>query len=878
MDVKKKIALLEASYQTAKREEEKLDLLSEIILEIRTEDVEQALTMSEELMQRSKAINYKLGLGNAFNHKGACFWIKGEYEDGLDELAEAYSIAREINDATLEAKALNNYGRIYRELGDISNALVHFEEALEINEKLNNVINQSINLTNIANLYLDLSDYDSALEYALKCLPIFEKEQDPTRLTNIYNTLGNVYYKKEMHQEALEYFQKMQLITDEGSPAKSLSNSGLGKVYFKLGDYEKASHYLNSALEQAKETNNFEVEIICLYYLAYLYENQFLYQKSLQFYIDALAIANEFLRKQDLVSIHERLSVLYDTLNDVPKAYEHLKTYEKLKEDIFHQNTYDKMRNLQIKNKIEVAKKEKEVAERTAMLKQQFMANMSHEIRTPMNAIVGITRLLIDKNPTPEQLKYLNVIQQSADNLLVIINDILDLSKIEANKITIEKINFSLRELLNGTKEMMQLKAKEKSLHFEVNIDETISDRLIGDPTRLNQILINLIGNAVKFTETGGIKVNVSLAKENGHKIGVKFDIIDTGIGISNQYINTIFESFTQAGSDTARKYGGTGLGLTISKQLVDLMSGKMEVESQLGAGTTFSVLIPFEVAKEQNSPQEEKQNVEDLKRQLQDKNILLVEDNEFNQIVAVETLKSLIPSLNIDVADNGDKAIECLQNKDYDLVLMDIQMPVRDGISTTKYIRKEMPEGKRDIKIIAMTANVLQDDVRLYFEAGMDGYVSKPFKTEDLLLTMTQKLASTKQEKTNSKQMEEQQASKTLLLPDTVTDMQFLAQFTGGNVDKRNKYIKMFLDNCPKLLAQINESLERKDFAAMKIAAHSLKPQMSYMGVKEEVSNIYLIEHAAAEQQAEVLPSLIKHLNKVCELAFKELHNILGV
>ncbi len=873
MDSKKKIALLQTDYQNAETEEQRLNILSDIILEIRTEDVERALRLSDELMQRSKTINYQLGIGNAFNHKGACYWINGEYEDGLDELAEAYSIAREINDKTLEAKALNNYGRIYRELGDISNALVHFEEALEINEKLGNVINQSINLTNIANLYLDLSDYDSALEYALKCLPIFEKEQDPIRLTNIYNTLGNVYYKKERYQEALDYFQRMQMMVDENSPSKSLANSGLGKVYFKLNDYEKASHYLNIALTQSKETNNFEVEIITLYYLAYLYENQGLYQKSLEFYNEALQLANEFLRKQDLISLHERLSLLYDTLNDVPKAYEHLKAYEKLKEEIFHQNTYDKMRNLQIKNKIEVAKKEKEVAERTAMLKQQFMANMSHEIRTPMNAIVGITRLLVDKNPSAEQLKYLNVIQQSADSLLVIINDILDLSKIEANKIIIEAIDFSIRNLLNGTREMMQLKAREKFLAFDINIDEAIPDKLIGDPTRLNQILINLIGNAVKFTEKGGIKVNVSLYKENGHKIAVRFDIVDTGIGISKQYINTIFESFTQAGSDTARKYGGTGLGLTISKQLVDLMQGRIQVDSEVGSGTTFSVLIPFEVAKEQSTLSEEKQNTEVLKQQLANKNILLVEDNEFNRIVAVETLHTLVPSMQIDIAENGEQAIAQLNTKDYDMILMDIQMPVMDGISTTKHIRKELPEPKRNVKIIAMTANVLQDDVRQYFDIGMDAYVSKPFKTEDLLLTMSQQLEDkttpTKQETPN----DEQHASKTLLLPDAVTDMQFLAQFTGGNPEKRNKYIKMFLDNCPKLLAQINEGLEKKDYAAMKIAAHSLKPQMGYMGIKEEISNIYLIEHAAAEQQAEVLPSLIKHLNKVCEMAFVELN-----
>jgi len=175
------------------------------------------------------------------------------------------------------------------------------------------------------------------------------------------------------------------------------------------------------------------------------------------------------------------------------------------------------------------------------------------------------------------------------------------------------------------------------------------------------------------------------------------------------------------------------------------------------------------------------------------------------------------------------------------------------------------------------MTANVLQEDVKRYFDIGMDAYVSKPFQLEDLLLTMSQQMHSKSQAPDSPvQQEEEQQASKTLLLPETVTDMQFLSQFTGGNPEKRNKYIRMFLDNCPKLLLQLNEGLNRKDYAVMKIAAHSLKPQMGYMGIKEEVSNIYLIEHAAAEQQAEVLPSLIKHLNKVCEMAFAELNSIL--
>ncbi|HTO15320.1 MAG TPA: tetratricopeptide repeat protein [Edaphocola sp.] len=873
MSSKTKLALLEIDYANAKTEEEKLSFFSDIILEIRNEDADKALVLNEELFERSKAINYQLGIGNAYNHKGACYWIKGEYEEGLDELAEAYSIARDIENASLEAKVLNNFGRIYRELGDISNALVHFEEALEINEKRKNIVNQSINLTNIANLYLDLADYDSALEYALKALPIFQKEQDPAKLISNYNTLANIYYWKEMYPDALDYFQKLQKLSSENSPNMPLANSGLGKVYFKMKEFDKAAFFLELALNQATQTKNYEIEILAKFYIAHLYEYNNKLDEALNYYHDAFKLANELSRKQDLVSIHERLSEIYDHLKDIPKAYYHLKAYEKLKEEIFHQKTYDKMRNLQVKNKIEVAKKEKEVAEKTAMLKQQFMANMSHEIRTPMNAIVGITRLLIKKENDGEQLRYLNLIQRSADNLLVIINDILDLSKIEANKIIIESIPFSLRELLDQHLEMMIVKAEEKKLDFDISVEEGVPDNLLGDPTRLNQVLINLVGNAIKFTEKGSVKINVVLTNTTNNQVNIKFYIKDTGIGISKQYINTIFESFTQAGTDTARKFGGTGLGLTISKQLVDLMKGRIEVDSELEHGTTFKITIPFILADNIIPTNSKGMDLEILKNNLKGAKILLVEDNEFNQVVAVDTLKSEIPELNIELAENGKEAIAMILENDYDVVLMDILMPVMDGIAATKYIRKELPDNKKDIKIVAMTANVLQDDVKHYFDIGMNGYVAKPFHLEDLLLALNdqKKLIIN-----NGHVDDDHHASKTLLFPDHITDMSFLKQFTSNNKEKRNKYINMFLDNCPKLLKKINEALEQKDFPTMKVAAHSLKPQLGYMGVKEEVSNIYLIEHSAAEEQAEVLPSLVKHLNKLSEQIYLELHKVL--
>ncbi len=391
---------LRQEYEQAITEIEKIDLLTAMTLEVRNTNAEKALVMAEEIIERSEKIGYLKGIGNGLNHKGASYWLIGDYEEGIDELSEAQTIATEINDKDLEARVLNNFGRIYRNLGDLAHALRDFEAALEINEKLGSEINQTINLTNISNLYYDLGDYDTALEYALKCLPIFEQYQDKNRLIAIYGTLGDIYFKKELYDKALFYFQKCHENTDDVTLSRSIANSGLGKVYFKLNNFEKAEHYLDLGLAQAKILNNPEAEIIAQFYKGRLFVEYGNYRKALAIVENALDLASNSLRKQDLVSIHEFLSELFEKMGDVPKAFHHLKTYEKIKEEVFQQATFNKLRNLQVKNQMVVAKKEKEVAEKTAHLKQQFMANMSHEIRTPMNAIVGITRPFIIRKRT----------------------------------------------------------------------------------------------------------------------------------------------------------------------------------------------------------------------------------------------------------------------------------------------------------------------------------------------------------------------------------------------------------------------------------------------------------------------------------------------
>ena len=843
--------------------------------EIKNFDVDEAMLMADEAVTQSKSLGYLPGIGRGLCLKGFCYRLKGEYDAGIDVLKNALGIATRIPDHNIEATALYYLGNIYRDLGDLANGLSHYEKALAINEASGNEYTQSIILASISNVLFDLNDYESALEYALKCLPIFERVENVNSLLNIYNTLGNIYFKMEQFAEALQYFDENLARSEPGTAAFVMAESGLGKVYYKMQNFEAAQKYLSQALVQAKELGNAEVQIICDFYLGRLYMDEGSYRQALQYLTAGYTLAGDYMRRHDIMSIHEKLSVLYDKMGDIPKAFYHLKSFEQLKEEIFKQTTLSKLKNLQVRQQTELAKKEKEVAERTAYLKHQFMANMSHEIRTPMNAIVGMTRLLLAKDPKPDQLRYLKAIQLSSDNLLVIINDILDLSKIEAGKIIIEHVDFSVREVVQSVRDMLMLKCEEKHIGLTTSVDSSIPRKLIGDPTRLNQILINLTGNAVKFTEKGQVEVNVSVNRREGKKWSLQFDVKDTGIGIAAEYVDTIFDSFTQAGADVTRKFGGTGLGLTISKQLATLMGGDITVSSVLGQGTTFTTNIPLEESLVQEDVKQTSVLDAVAIQKLKKLKVLLVEDNEFNRMVAEDTLKEVIPGVVVHMAENGRIAVDKLRYEMYDVVLMDIQMPVMDGMEATKTIRTMLPEPARSVKIIAMTANVMQEEVQKYFDIGMNAYVSKPFHSDELLLKMDSVVGanapvSHKREEPKPVMKEER---KFAAMPAQVTDMQFLKQFTSGNSAKQQKYIGMFLENAPKLLDSIDRAMLIKDYPTIKIAAHSLKPQLSYMGIKEEISNIFLIEQSSGEAaHQETLQPLVNNLKRLCSKAFEEL------
>jgi PAS domain S-box-containing protein len=497
-------------------------------------------------------------------------------------------------------------------------------------------------------------------------------------------------------------------------------------------------------------------------------------------------------------------------------------------------------------------------AEKTAETKSRFLANISHEIRTPLNGIVGVINLLNQTNLSEKQKTYLNAITSSSNQLMGIINDVLDLAKIDADKLELDCTDFNIEDLFQAVVAVFEMKCIEKQINLEWFIDDRIPKFLNGDPVRLNQIIYNLLGNSIKFTEKGGILLQVELLNISKRDINVLIRISDTGIGMDEQALNKVFDAFTQAEDQMSRKFGGTGLGLTIVKKIVEIHGGKISVKSQPQQGTSFELNLPFKRCKSTPSIPDLSEPI--LVGDIENLKILLVEDNKVNQMVTKDNLEAY--KVVVTIAENGKEALELLENQIFDLILMDMQMPILDGYQTMREIRNSKDLILKQIPIIALTANAIDAEITKCFDCGADDYLSKPFKPSVLIdkiytfCSISQALSLCLKSKTaaiNKETFEFYLNGRTSIFGLTLKEL-------------KNSFVADW--------NEMKSAILKRDKSAMKMIAHRVKPNLSILGLNdmadigdsiEEMENLNEIKDALSYLMVN-LPLINNQLDELYE------------
>ncbi len=500
-----------------------------------------------------------------------------------------------------------------------------------------------------------------------------------------------------------------------------------------------------------------------------------------------------------------------------------------------------------------------QIAEDAVKSKQQFLSNMSHEIRTPMNAIIGFTKVVLKTELDEKQLEYIEAIKISGDALIVLINDILDLAKVDSGKMVFERAPFKMAFSIAAMLHLFETKIQEKNLTLVRKYDDSIPEILIGDPARLHQIILNLMSNAVKFTNNGNITISINMIAESKKDVTIEFAIADTGIGIAENKITSVFENFQQATTGTSRIYGGTGLGLAIVKKLIESQDGSIQVQSILGKGSTFSFRLKFQKTNE---------NVETIlpffhkDDQIKGVKILVVEDIPLNQLL----MKTLLDDFGFksEIVVNGKIAIEKVKKNKYDIILMDLQMPEMNGFEATKFIRNEM---KSNIPIIALTADVTTMDLAKCKLVGMNDYLAKPVD-EQLLYSKIVGLLKNPTSSLIPKNVEIVESKKKCI------NLNYLMTRTKSNPLLMSEMISLYLEQTPPLIFSMKESFACKDWKTLQMVVHKMIPSFSIMGIDNQIEEMAKTIKNFAEEQFQMndIENMVYQIESVCLQAFDEL------
>ncbi|MGK0279150.1 MAG: signal transduction histidine kinase/BarA-like signal transduction histidine kinase [Litorivivens sp.] len=730
-----------------------------------------AFDIAQAMYELADSTDYQQWKEAARNYQGISLATQGNHQSAIKYFGYCLDLNEKSGNQQQIAGSLNNIGLLYSEIDEIDHAIEYLDRAMEIYEETDDTSGHALLSGNISMLLIERGNFNNrALELGLTSLELFQVTNDTKGVGNAYSSLGLIYRSKGdqekkdgltdkarlSYQTALEYYEEALPIREEmlDKDGIAVTLQGMAEVLMEFGKERKAIALLERSLALAEEVNSLTAIRDATEKLTKIYKAKNLYKKAFIKYEYFNAINDTILSEENKRGVIRQEfdhayqeQMLADSLVQVEKSFQVALAHQnEIKEKdnarniflglgiiailiafgLWSRNRYMK----RVNDKLAVAKQRAEQSEKH---KEQFLANMSHEIRTPMHAISGMLQIIKRNEHPVSQDVYLDAISKSSEKLVVILNDVLDLSKIEAGMLTIESAPMKPQLVVENVSQILHFKALEKGLVLTSDIKVDVPELVMGDSARLNQILLNLVGNAIKFTEKGNI--NISLSRTGG---SLKFCIKDTGIGIPEDKLSSVFAAFEQASKTTTRKHGGTGLGLNISQQLVKMQDGKIWVESEVGVGSKFYFELPL-IKVSINATSDDELITEDrlktMAKSLKGMRILLAEDNDFNQIIASDDLNFHIEDLHLDIVENGAQALSKAKTGQYDVILMDVQMPEMDGFDATREIRVfETAENKPNISIVAMTVSLLESEIDNCYKAGMDDCIPKPYTPEQLI------------------------------------------------------------------------------------------------------------------------------------------------
>lgn len=892
------------------------------------EDLPKALEYYLKSYKAYEDIQFKQGMSSSLINIGIIYSKKQTYETALEFYFKALKLKEEINDRSGVAIALNNIGNVYEKQGDFNKAIDYLFKSLDVKKTIGDKQGLAASYNNIGTSYLEHNFFDQAEKYLLLSLQVAEEIKSLDDIKEAHYTLSELYEKTHKPQKALLSYKSYikyrdSLYNDENT--KKIIRSELNFNYEKKQQLNQLEQEKKDAIQKEKlQTKNIVLygTIIIIFLLAafsfIMFNNyshnkkqsQLIEQKNKElekFSIATSKTANgvfitdangdlewfnegftklfgwfnekEFIeargknilnvsgysRIAEIVdkAVKEKTSLVYESIN-ITKDGRELWIQATIT-PIFDENGH--LKNLVIVDgDITELKKAKESAEQSLHILEQFLANTSHEIRTPMNGVIGMARQLLETNLDKQQLEYLQAIQESSNNLLHVVNDILDISKIRAGKVIFEKVEFRIADLLKSIQFLLQRKADEKKIYLNINIQNSIPEVLIGDPVRLNQVLLNLAGNAIKFTEKGGVDISANLIQSKNHVAEISFAITDTGIGIPEDKISYVFESFAQAQSHTNRKYGGTGLGLSISKFLIEEQGGSVSVISKENEGSSFNFSLSFGIG-DPNWKGDTIVYSQDMPSDvdLSNLSVLLVEDNLINQRVAIYDLKKW--KIHVDVVDSARKAYDLLHAKNYDIILMDISMPDINGLEATKHIRKNLREPIKNIPIIAMTASALVGEKERCFAAGMNDYISKPFNP----ITLYNKILIWGKVKIDSKIIEKEKETGLNATYQNI-DLSLLKEKADGDDIYYKEMLEIYIETMPEYLNELKQFYDVKNLQEFSAQAHKIKSPVALFGAEKLKTILVTLEQLTPSNVNEYdLQDLYTKAVKMIELSIED-------